>query len=92
MVMAYIIFLNGIIIAEPPSKLNPAVAVATGTALHRRVMTIAMGVFGNYPFGLAAGLGINAIVAFSLSREGASMPPARWASSSSRAWSSRSSS
>ena len=29
-------------------------------------MTIAMGVVANYPFALAAGLGINAIVAFSL--------------------------
>ena len=29
-------------------------------------MTIAMGVVGNYPFALAAGLGINAIVAFGL--------------------------
>ena len=68
MVMAYIIFLNGIIIAEP-LKLNP-VAVATGTALIAGIMTIAMGVFGNYPFGLAAGLGINAIVAFSLTAKG----------------------
>ena len=27
-------------------------------------MTIAMGFFGNYPFAIAAGLGLNAIVAF----------------------------
>ncbi len=33
-------------------------------------MTIAMGVVGNYPFALAAGLGINAIVAFTLTRQG----------------------
>jgi AGZA family xanthine/uracil permease-like MFS transporter len=33
-------------------------------------MTIAMGVVGNYPFALAAGLGINAIVAFSLTGRG----------------------
>ena len=35
-------------------------------------MTIAMGVVGNYPFALAAGLGINAIVAFSLTGQGLS--------------------
>src|SRR6478672_1928435 len=68
MVMAYIIFLNGNIIAKPLG-LDP-VAVAAGTALIAGIMTIAMGVFGNYPFGLAAGLGINAIVAFSLTAKG----------------------
>jgi adenine/guanine/hypoxanthine permease len=68
MVMAYIIFLNGNIIAGP-LKLDP-VAVAAGTALIAGIMTIAMGVVGNYPFALAAGLGINAIVAFSLTAKG----------------------
>jgi len=68
MVMAYIIFLNGNIIAKPLG-LDP-VAVAAGTALIAGIMTIAMGVFGNYPFALAAGLGINAIVAFSLTAKG----------------------
>ena len=33
-------------------------------------MTIAMGLIGNYPFALAAGLGINAIVAFTLTGKG----------------------
>lgn len=68
MVMAYIIFLNAGIIAEP-LKLDP-VAVSAATALIAGLMTIAMGVFGNYPFALAAGLGINAIVAFSLTAKG----------------------
>ena len=68
MVMAYIIFLNGNIIAEPLG-LDP-VAVAAGTALIAGIMTIAMGLVGNYPFALAAGLGINAIVAFSLTAKG----------------------
>jgi AGZA family xanthine/uracil permease-like MFS transporter len=68
MVMAYIIFLNGNIIAKPLG-LDP-VAVAAGTALIAGIMTIAMGVVGNYPFALAAGLGINAIVAFSLTAKG----------------------
>jgi AGZA family xanthine/uracil permease-like MFS transporter len=66
--MAYIIFLNGNIIAGPLG-LSP-VAVAAGTALIAGIMTIAMGLVGNYPFALAAGLGINAIVAFSLTGKG----------------------
>ena len=73
MVMVYIVALNGIIIAAPLG-LDP-VAVAAGTALVAGVMTIAMGVFTNYPFALAAGLGLNAVVAFSLTAIG--MTPAQ---------------
>ncbi len=68
LVMAYIIFLNGNIIAKPLG-LDPT-AVAAGTALIAGVMTIAMGVVANYPFALAAGLGINALVAFTLTAKG----------------------
>ena len=68
MVMAYILFVNGNIIAKPLG-LDPA-AVAAGTALVAGLMTIAMGVVGNYPFAIAAGLGINAIVAFTLTGKG----------------------
>jgi adenine/guanine/hypoxanthine permease len=68
MVMAYIIFLNPAIIAKPLG-LDP-IAVSAGTALIGGIMTIAMGVFANYPFALAAGLGINAIVAFTLTAKG----------------------
>ncbi len=73
MVMVYIVALNGIIIAEPLG-LDP-VAVAAGTALVAGVMTIAMGVVTNYPFALAAGLGLNAAVAFGLTALG--MTPAQ---------------
>ena len=68
MVMAYIIFLNGNIIAGPLGLAKSDVAAAT--ALIAGIMTIAMGVVANYPFALAAGLGINAIVAFSLTAQG----------------------
>ncbi len=67
-VMAYIIFLNPAIIAKPLG-LDP-VAVAAATALVGGVMTILMGVVANYPFALAAGLGINALVAFTLTAQG----------------------
>jgi len=67
-VMAYIIFLNPLIIAQPLG-LDP-VAVASATALIAGALTIAMGIFGNAPFALAAGLGLNAIVAFQLTGMG----------------------
>jgi adenine/guanine/hypoxanthine permease len=68
MVMAYILFLNGNIIAKPLG-LDP-IAVSAGTALVAGIVTLAMGIYGNYPFALAAGLGINAIVAFTLTAKG----------------------
>jgi AGZA family xanthine/uracil permease-like MFS transporter len=69
MVMAYIIFLNPNILTAGFGTADPdftVPALAAATALVAGVMTIAMGVVANYPFALAAGLGINAIVAFSL--------------------------
>ena len=78
MVMAYILFLNGAILTggfEATGKADPhwdLATIAAGTALIAGVMTIAMGLIANYPFALAAGLGINAIVAFSLTGRGLS--------------------
>ena len=78
MVMAYIIFLNPAILDERLGTADAAVHAgrpAAGTALVAGIMTIAMGVVGNYPLALAAGLGINAIVAFSPDR-GKGLTPA----------------
>src|SRR3954467_9153101 len=63
--MAYIVVLNPIILSGADINGNklPFPAVAAVTALGAGVMTILMGVVGRYPFALAAGLGINAIVA-----------------------------
>jgi adenine/guanine/hypoxanthine permease len=67
MVMAYIIFVNPSILgAGFGLKPEQLAAYAAATALVAGIMTIAMGVVGNYPLALAAGLGINAIVAFTL--------------------------
>jgi AGZA family xanthine/uracil permease-like MFS transporter len=69
-VMAYIIFLNPIILGvqnEAGQLVGPdPVAVGTATALIAGLVSIAMGVFGNVPLALAAGLGINGVVAFNL--------------------------
>ena len=75
LVMAYIIFLNPNILMAGFGDADPnftPVALAAGTALVAGILTIAMGLVGNYPFALAAGLGINAIVAFSLTGQGLS--------------------
>ena len=69
MVMVYIVFLNASILGDGfgLAQGDPGrIALSAGTALIAGIMTIAMGVVGNYPFALAAGLGINAIVAFGL--------------------------
>jgi AGZA family xanthine/uracil permease-like MFS transporter len=74
LVMAYIVFLNPIILADGFKNiahvdLNVTAAAAT-TALVAGLLTIAMGVFTNYPFAMAAGLGLNAVVAFGLTSAG----------------------
>lgn len=62
--MAYIVVLNPIILsgADVSGNTLPFASVAAVTALVAGVLTILMGVVGRYPFALAAGLGINAIV------------------------------
>jgi AGZA family xanthine/uracil permease-like MFS transporter len=67
--MAYILFVNPQVlgtVADPHGVHLGFAQVLTVTALVAGVMTIAMGVIGRYPFAIAAGLGINAFVAFSL--------------------------
>jgi adenine/guanine/hypoxanthine permease len=65
MVMAYIIFVNPSILGA--AGIEPK-AAAAATALTAGVLTILMGVIGNFPIALAAGLGINGIVAFFLAQ------------------------
>ncbi|MBO3128689.1 NCS2 family permease [Dermatophilus congolensis] len=82
--MAYIVVLNPLILGLVPDGTgqflgggaNPDLAkIAAATALVAGVMTIAMGVIANFPFAIAAGLGLNAFVAFSI----AGMPGMTWA-------------
>jgi AGZA family xanthine/uracil permease-like MFS transporter len=62
--MAYILFVNPAILGGEGGLAFPQ--VLTVTALVAGVMTIAMGVVANYPFAIASGLGLNAVVAFQL--------------------------
>ena len=69
--MAYILFVNptilGFIGIPGLQKIGlPFAQVLTVTALVAGVMTLLMGLYANYPFALAAGLGLNAFVAFTL--------------------------
>jgi AGZA family xanthine/uracil permease-like MFS transporter len=70
--MAYIVVLNPIILSSAAdvtgSRLDFA-EVASSTALVAAVMTILMGIVGRYPFALAAGLGLNTVVAFQLASQ-----------------------
>ncbi len=80
--MAYILFLNpqilgfvGIPDLQPLGL--PFGPVLTVTALVAGLATIAMGLWANYPFAIASGLGLNAFVAFTLvAGQGLSYPEA----------------
>lgn len=61
--MAYIIAVNPSLMAAAGI---PFTAALTSTCLGAAVMTIAMGLIANRPIALASGMGINAIVAYSL--------------------------
>ncbi len=72
--MVYILVLNPIILSGPDSvgkylgggDAPNVAAIAAGTALVAGIMTILMGAVANFPMALAAGLGLNSVVAFSL--------------------------
>lgn len=75
--MSYIIVLNPLIIGTVQASLGEGgflgggsapnlPAVAAATALVAGVMSILMGVVANFPIALAAGLGLNAVVAYSI--------------------------
>ncbi|HEY8477695.1 MAG TPA: NCS2 family permease, partial [Chloroflexota bacterium] len=71
MVMAYIIFVNPSILSFSgvpglESSGLPFAATMAATCLTAGLLTIAMGLFANYPFAMAAGMGLNAVVAYQL--------------------------
>ncbi len=71
MTMAYIIFVNPGLLsaafgATPEVGATWIPALATATTLGAALMCIVMGLFANRPFALASGMGLNAVVAFSI--------------------------
>ena len=76
--MAYIIVLNPLILGYAPDadgkflgggEAPNLAAIAAGTALVAGLLTLAMGVFANYPLALATGLGLNAFVAVGIASQ-----------------------
>ncbi|MGW7368839.1 NCS2 family permease [Streptomyces sp. NPDC054841] len=67
--MAYILVLNPIILGGAEDKFGAQLSgpqLVTVTALVAAVMTAIMGLGGNLPLAIAAGLGLNALVAFQI--------------------------
>ncbi|MDH4223936.1 MAG: NCS2 family permease, partial [candidate division Zixibacteria bacterium] len=69
--MSYIIFVNPLFLSffgDPSLKdlALPFSAAMTATCLASAVMCILMGLWTNYPFALAPGMGLNAIVAYQM--------------------------
>ncbi len=65
MTMAYIVFVNPAILGTEGTGLQPG-AVFVATCLAAAAASVAMGIVANFPVALAPGLGLNAIVAFTL--------------------------
>src|SRR3954453_19868694 len=61
--MSYILFVNPAILSAAGLPFD---VVAVATAVAAAVATAAIGLFATYPFALASGLGLNAVVAFDL--------------------------
>lgn len=66
MVMSYIIAVNPAILTRPDESGLPFTEVATVTCLVAGLMTLAMGLYTNRALAIAPGLGLNAIVSFTL--------------------------
>lgn len=82
--MSYILVLNPIILSTPDSTGHflgggtdgaNTPAIAAGTALIAGIMSILMGSVANFPMAMAAGLGINAMLAYTI----VSLPGMTWA-------------
>ena len=84
--MAYILFLNPFILGLVTDRAGvtlDAGQILSVTALVAGIATLAMGLYANYPFALAAGLGLNGFVAFTLV---GTLGLSCWRASSSRCW------
>ena len=66
MTMAYIIFVNPAILSSGGATGIPLEGAVIATCIGAGLMSIVMGVITNTPFALASGMGINAIVVFTI--------------------------
>ncbi|MEW5979900.1 MAG: NCS2 family permease [Acidobacteriota bacterium] len=69
MVMAYIIFVNPSILGSVTDRAGESLsfpAVLTVSCLTAGTLSILMGILSNYPFAMAPGMGLNAVVAYQL--------------------------
>ena len=66
MTMAYIIFVNPAILSQGGATGIPFEAAVVATCLGAGLMSMLMGLITNTPFALASGMGINAIVVFTI--------------------------
>ena len=64
--MAYILVVNAAILGVAAPKDISQSSIAAGTALVACVMTLLMGLVANFPLAVASGMGLNAVVAFTL--------------------------
>ena len=70
--MSYIVLLNPLILGASADITGAKLTIAeitTATALAAGVMTVLMGLVGNAPLAIAAGLGVNGVVAFQMAPE-----------------------
>jgi AGZA family xanthine/uracil permease-like MFS transporter len=66
MTMAYIIFVNPAILSAGGDTGIPFEAAVIATCIGAGVMSVLMGILTNTPFALASGMGINAVVVFTI--------------------------
>ncbi len=66
MTMAYIIFVNPAILSSGGATGIPFESAVIATCLGAGIMSILMGLVSNTPFALASGMGINAVVTFTI--------------------------
>lgn len=66
MTMAYIIFVNPAILSQGGKTGIPFEAAVVATCLGAGLMSMLMGLITNTPFALASGMGINAVVVFTI--------------------------
>ncbi|GIV14829.1 MAG: xanthine/uracil permease [Armatimonadota bacterium] len=67
MTMAYIIFVNPLVLKTAGM---PVEAVAAATCIAAAIPTLLMGLWANYPFALASGMGLNAALAMHATQPG----------------------